>query len=29
MAEINPLGFLGKPVTHRTLADALAAALSH
>lgn len=26
MAEINPVGFLGKPVTRRTLDDALSAA---
>ncbi len=26
MAGINPIGFLGKPVTHRTLSDALGAA---
>jgi DNA-binding NarL/FixJ family response regulator len=26
MAAINPIGFLGKPVTHRTLSDALSAA---
>lgn len=26
MAAINPIGFLGKPVTHRTLSEALGAA---
>lgn len=29
MAKINPVGFLGKPVTHRTLDAALRAAPSH